>query len=311
MIRSSRVKWSELRVGMVLLFAFALLLWASFTGSGFTVFSKTESLVAFFPGVNGLVTGAPVWMAGLEVGHVTTVGFVERDGRPLVRVAFKVKRDAFAMITTDTKVAVGTMGLMGDKFLDIQPGRPGAPAVAPGAELGIIRSADLTSAFSGTPELMEQSSRAVRELSAVLERINRGEGFLGGLTMESPTSAAVDSLIFSAHALLADLNTSQKELTAVLSETSNKLNHLTEAIEKGDGTLGRLVHDSSLYVSLSGMSSRAERLFAKMEQGEGTAGRLMTDEAIYDDVRVLLGEVQALIDDIKQHPRKYFKVSLF
>ncbi|MFC1476283.1 MlaD family protein [Candidatus Zixiibacteriota bacterium] len=310
MIRSGRVKWSEVHVGMVLLFAFALLLWASFTGSGFSVFAKTESLVAFFPGVNGLVSGAPVWMAGLEVGYVTGIEFVSIDGASKVRVDFKVKRKVFPMITTDSKVAVGTMGLMGDKYLDIQIGRPGVPLVSPGAELGIVQSTDLTNMFSGAPDLMEQLGNAVGQLSTFLERVNRGEGFLGGLMTESPTSAA-DSLIFAARKLLIEINSSQKKLTVALSETSTKLNHLAETIEQGDGTLGRLVRDSALHVSLSSMSGRADRLLAKLEQGEGTAGRLISDDAAYDDIRVLLGELRALIDDIKQHPKKYFKVSLF
>jgi phospholipid/cholesterol/gamma-HCH transport system substrate-binding protein len=229
----------------------------------------------------------------------------------MVRVDFKVKHKAFPMITTDSKVAVGTMGLMGDKYLDILTGRPAAPHVSPGAELGIVQSTDITNVFSNTPDLMKQIGTAVEQLSTFLERINRGEGFLGGLMTESRTSGNVDSLISGARELLAEINTSQKQLTVALTETSNKLNCLAGAIEQGDGTLGRLVHDSSLYVSLSSLSGRADRLLAAMEAGEGTAGRLMSDETVYEDVHILLGEVRALIDDIKQHPKKYFKVSLF
>ncbi|MCP4712945.1 MAG: MCE family protein [Planctomycetes bacterium] len=173
MKRSGREKWSELRVGMVILFAFALLLWASFTGSGFTVFSKTESLIAYFPSVNGLIKGAPVWMSGIEVGHVTAVGFVEQDGRPMVRVDFKVKREPFMLVTTDSRVSVGTMGLMGDRYLDVQIGSPGAPPATPGDVLGIVQSADLTTAFSGTPELMDNVSAAVGQLTAILDRIRK------------------------------------------------------------------------------------------------------------------------------------------
>ncbi len=311
MKRSGRVKWGELRVGIVILFAFALLLWASFTGSGFTVFSKTESLTAYFPSVNGLITGAPVWMSGMEVGHVKSVGFVERAGRPMVRVDFKVKREPFMMITADSKVAVSTMGLMGDRFLDVRIGSPDAPPVAPGDVLEIIQSADLTSAFSGAPELMDNVSEAVGQLTAILERVNRGEGFLGSLTMASSTSANVDSLVYSARELLSDLNTSQKKLSSALGETADKLNRLTDSIDRGEGSLGRLVHDSTLYVNLSSLSGRADRLLASWEAGEGTVGRLLSDETVYEDVHILLGEVRALIDDIKLHPKKYFKVSIF
>jgi len=311
MKRSGRVKWAELRVGMVVLFAFALLLWASFTGSGFSVLSKTHPLVAFFPSINGLVTGAPVWMAGLEVGHVTHIAFVNREGRALVKVDFRVRNEPFAMITADSKVAVGTMGLMGDKYLDVQLGHPGAPLVQLGTELGIIQSSDLTTAFSGTAGLMDGVGTAVKRLTAILERIDRGEGFLGGLTIESPTSANMDSMVVSARELLTALNTSQEKLTAAIVETTEKFNQLTDKIEGGDGSLARLVNDSTLYANLSSLSGRADRLLAALEAGEGTTGRLVTDEHMYDDIDSLVTELQMLIADIKENPKKYFKFSVF
>jgi len=311
MKRSGRVKWSELRVGIVLLFAFALLLWAAFTGSGFTVFTRTNSLVAYFPEVNGLMAGAPVWMAGLEVGHIDGITFVEKDGRIMVRVDFRVRRRFFPMINTDATVSVSTMGLMGDKYLDIRLGRSGAPPIAPGAQLDIVRSTDLTHAFSGAPDMVERVRDAVAQLSAILERINRGEGFLGRLTVESESSANLDSLVISAREFLADINASQKKLTKSLQETSRKLNALADAVEHGDGSLARLVKDTALYVNISSLTARAEKLLRRLEEGEGAVGKLMADDAMYDDVRVLLADLEALIADIKKNPKKYFKFSLF
>ena len=311
MRRSGRVKWSELRVGIVLLFAFAVLLWASFTGSGFTVFSRTERLQAYFPDVNGLVRGAPVRMAGLEVGHVEGVHFVQKDGRPMVYVTFGVKRDGFAMINTDAKVAVGTMGLMGDKFLEVRLGKPGFPPVAPGAELAIIRSTDLTNAFAGAPDLVDQASTALTRLSELLDRINRGEGFLGAMLTNSSTSANMDSVVIAARKLLVELNTSQKELVETLRETSRKLNAFADAAQSEKGSLGRLLSDTTLYANLSSLSARADRLFERLNEGKGTAGKLVTEDAMYEDVRALLAEVKGLIADIKVNPKKYFTVSVF
>jgi phospholipid/cholesterol/gamma-HCH transport system substrate-binding protein len=311
MRRSGHIKWSELRVGMVLLFGFAVLLWASFTGTGFSVISRTDPLAAYFPEVNGLVTGAPVWMAGLEVGYVDDVAFMEKDGRPMVHVGFRVRRKVFPMITTDARVAVGTMGLMGDKYLDIRLGDPHASAVVPGAELSVVRSADLTTAFTGVPELMDQAADAVARLSGILERVDRGEGFLGRMTMNTQSSANIDSLVVSAQKLFVELNTSQEQLTATLQETSRRLQALADAVESKEGSLGRLLKDTTLYTNLSSLSARAERLFRRLDEGEGAAGKLVTNDEMYEDVRTLLSDLQALIADVKANPKKYFKLSLF
>jgi len=311
MKRSGRVKWSELRVGIVLLFGFSLLLWASFTGSGFTVFRKTEPLVTYFPEVNGLMTGAPVWMAGLEVGHVDGVGFEHHDGRPMVRVDFRVRSKYFAMLNSDAKVAVGTMGLMGDKYLDIRLGSPAAPPISPGYELGIVHSADLTTAFSGVPGVLGRVSDVVGELAGILDRVNRGEGFLGRLTMESESSANLDSAVIAARELFADLNASQKKLAESLEETSGKLGALADAVENGDGSLARLVRDSVLYVNLSAMTGRVEKLLRRLDEGEGTAGKLVAEDEMYHDIQAALNELQTLIADIRENPKKYFKFSIF
>ncbi len=311
MKRSGRVNWSELRVGMVVLFAFAVLLWASFTGSGFSVFRKTESLTAYFPEVGGLVAGAPVWMAGMEVGHVERVIFVEVDGLVRVRVDFRIMTKHFSMLNTDAKAAIGTMGLMGDRFLDIRLGGPGFPAVKPGDILEAALAPDLTAAFAGAPGMMDQLGETLDELTEMMSRINRGEGFLGALTTNSKTSANLDSLMVSADELMSGLNTSQKKLLASLTETSDRLNVLLAKMDSGDGSLARLVNDTTLYHNLSAMSRRADNLFKKLDEGEGSAGRFLAEDQVYNDVRGLLSEVQDLIADIKAHPKKYFKVSVF
>ena len=311
MRRSGRVKWSELRVGMVLLFAFAVLLWASFTGTGFTVFERTEQLLAYFAEVNGLVPGAPVRMAGLEVGYVGDVFFVQKDGRPMVRVMFRVRRSNFVMISTDAMVAVGTMGLMGDKYLDVRLGRPGFPPVTPGAEITVARATDLTNAFAGAPDLVDRASEALGRLSELLDRVNRGEGFLGQLVTSSSASADLDSIVVAARELLTQVNTSQKELAATLQETSQKLSALADAAQSDHGSLGRLINDTALYVNLTSLTEHADRLFRRLEDGQGAAGKLLTEDKMYDEVRALLAEVQSLISDIKANPKKYFKVSVF
>jgi len=296
---------------MLLLFGFALLLWASFTGTGFTVFKKSEPLVAYFPSVSGMITGSPVWMSGLEVGHVSGVDFAERDGQVLIKVDFLVTRKNFDMITSTAHVAVGTMGLMGDKYLDIHLGGPGGEPVNPGDELQAISAADMTTAFAGAPEMMEQITGSLGQLTSILERINRGEGFLGGLTRDSKTSENMDALVVSARKLIDDLNATQKELTATLNETAERVNTLASAVEDGGGSLGRLIHDSTLYVNLTSLTARADQVFKSLDEGEGSLGKLAADDEMYEDVRMLLSDIQALINDIRLNPKKYFKVSVF
>ena len=94
-------------------------------------------------------------------------------------------------------------------------------------------------------------------------------------------------------------------------ETSSKLNTLADAAVAGEGSLARLVNDTSLYGNLTAMTSRMNDLFARLDAGEGTAGRLLREDQVYNDVRLILADLQVLIADIKENPKRYFKVSLF
>jgi phospholipid/cholesterol/gamma-HCH transport system substrate-binding protein len=54
-----------------------------------------------------------------------------------------------------------------------------------------------------------------------------------------------------------------------------------------------------------------EIVFRKIEKGEGSLGKLVNDESLYKEMKTTLEETRALVADIKQHPKRYLKFSLF
>ena len=188
MKRSGRVPWVEVRVGMVILFAFAVLMWAAFNGTGMTIFEKSNELHAFFDDVGGLVNGSPVWLGGIEVGNVTKIEFVEQGGAGRVHVAFKINHDAWGMVSDQSKVAVSTMGLMGDKYISLSPRTAQHGPATPGATLPTDAGGDMTSALSSVPGLMDTLKFTLSQLNATMRRIESGEGLLGRLMTNSATT---------------------------------------------------------------------------------------------------------------------------
>jgi phospholipid/cholesterol/gamma-HCH transport system substrate-binding protein len=83
------------------------------------------------------------------------------------------------------------------------------------------------------------------------------------------------------------------------------LDTLTSALISGDGTLSRLITDDSLYVRLSSTSARADSLLSAIESGEGTLGQLVTDQDLYESLLKLLVDVQTVVLELRQDPRKY------
>ncbi len=113
MKRTIRVKWGELRVGLLITVAIAALLWASFSGSGTSIFDTKVTYKGYLNNVNGLVSGAPVWIAGVEVGNVKSIRFVNLDSARQIEIYFRVRRSITNMITTDAAIKLGTIGFLG------------------------------------------------------------------------------------------------------------------------------------------------------------------------------------------------------
>jgi phospholipid/cholesterol/gamma-HCH transport system substrate-binding protein len=63
--------------------------------------------------------------------------------------------------------------------------------------------------------------------------------------------------------------------------------------------------DDSLYANLNSTSARADSLLASIESGEGTLGQMLTDQELYESLLKLLVDVQAIVQELRDNPRKY------
>lgn len=311
MKRSGRIPWVEVRVGMVILFAFAVLMWAAFNGTGMTFFEESYELHTYFQDVAGLVAGSPVWMGGIEVGNVTKIEFIERDGTGMVHVAFKVNKDAWPLVGEQSLASMGSMGLMGDKFLAVSVRPPGSGPATPGATLETSTAGDMSSAFAAVPGMMDSVKQTLSHLNVTLARIERGEGLLGRLTTNSATSDEIDSLLLASRLAMKELVTTQRRLVSAMETVAGSFDTLSHDMLHGQGTLSKLVYDSSLYVGLRNVTTRSDSLLAAWESGPGTMGKLSSDSMLYVEVRELVSDTRSLIDDIMANPKKYFKFSVF
>jgi phospholipid/cholesterol/gamma-HCH transport system substrate-binding protein len=101
-----------------------------------------------------------------------------------------------------------------------------------------------------------------------------------------------------------------QELYTRANQAVAALNELAGRLNNQNGTLARLA-DPALYARLDSLTSRGELLLGKLERGEGTAGKLITQDDLYARTDKLLTEVEEFVADVKKNPKKYFKFSVF
>ncbi len=325
MIRAGQLVRSRLKVGLLFLGTVSLLVAVSISLEGSTAWFQT-SYRAHFDDVVGLKVGAPVRIAGLDVGHVDDVRLL--DDVLAVEVTFSVENTIIDRLRGDASAMVRAMSVLGDKILEISPGTPSQPplqldAILPGqVELeiaGIAPSAEST---------MLNLNQTLLEVRKLVESIRRGDGTLGGLIAKDDIYVEMRQAIRNVDGITKDMGglistlehgegtvgklMTSGELYDRLMVVTGRMNQVLVRLNQPDGTLARLATDKgALYRRLDTMAAHGEHIVARLDMGEGTVGKLLVEEGVYARVDKVLSEIEFLITDIQESPTKYFKFSVF
>ena len=305
------IKWGGLKVGIVLMFSIAAMLWASLGGGGTSIFSPKNEFICYFTNVNGLVAGSPVWMAGVEVGNVRGVDFVNLSEDRVVKVSCRIKESVWPMMTRDAQVQLGTIGFLGDKYVEIIPGTPGMPTIPDGSVVPTRDAGSAEAVFKAGEEAIGEARSLTANLDTVLIRMNQGQGTLGRLATDDALYVELTTLSSQMASLIKDLQSNQERIVGSIERTANSVGMLSDKVDSNTGTLGRLMNDPDLYDNLAATSAKLDTMLYKINSAEGSLGMLVSDTALYVEVVDLLARTNTLVKDIQENPRKYFKFSVF
>lgn len=139
--------------------------------------------------------------------------------------------------------------------------------------------------YDRSTQVLEKLETAADKGVGLLSKVERGEGTVGRLL-------------------------SDKELYTRASRAVKDLNELSARLANKNGTLTKL-SAPELYQRIDTLTKRGEALLSKVERGEGTMGKLVTNDELYQRADKLLTEVETLVADVKKNPTKFFKFSVF
>jgi phospholipid/cholesterol/gamma-HCH transport system substrate-binding protein len=78
------------------------------------------------------------------------------------------------------------------------------------------------------------------------------------------------------------------------------LEKVSKKLEKGEGTLGKLINDERLYKELKQISTNLKDITARIERGEGTLGKLLKDDSLYVEAKKTLRSVNRAAKGIEE-----------
>ena len=311
MERSGKIKFGNLWVGIIATFAMAALLYTSFQGGGTSIFDTKGELFAYFQNVNGLVKGAPVWLGGIEVGNVKTIEFVNLDENRRIKAVITVKHSVWEFMTADTKVQLGTIGLLGDKYVEILPGTKGLPLLEKGSEVPVLQQTGLDAMTAKAPGMVDSVDSLLTSMKEITTKIAAGKGTAGRIVTDSMLYRNLVDALDATTKLMTNIQKDQKEIMSRLAATMKNADKITSQIATGEGSAGKLIYDDKMYDNLASSTSHMDSILMKIDRGDGSAGALVNDQQLYEEVRDLVVRINSLIADIEKNPRKYFKFSVF
>lgn len=274
MAERSKVRWSQLKVGIVALAAMIILAVLIFLLTGSRgVFQHNEIVRTYMEDASGMSQSAPVRLNGILVGTVQTIRISgSKEPKRAVEFEMAVLEKYMKDIPDDSTSEISASNLLGDKFINITKGKSATP-VKPGGELRSLQAQDI-------PELMAQSANLITTLQdigqradAMLADIESGKGNIGKLLKDEELYNRLNGIASEGQQLLAD-------------------------IRNGKGTLSKLLYDDSLYQEIRAPIKRIDAILADLQQGQGTAGKLMKDPQLYDDAQKTVTEMRRLAEDL-------------
>jgi phospholipid/cholesterol/gamma-HCH transport system substrate-binding protein len=320
-----QLRWSKLKAGLVITIAFlALLVAIFFAGNIEKIFSPKTELKVEFRDVRGLRRGAPIWIFGTEVGSVRNIQLDPVRG---AIVTISIDKDALTFLKKDSQASILTMGLLGDKYIELSAGSPQAEPLQPGEMIKGTEPIQFSQIIETTSVAIGKMGDFINKLDIFVTKMEKGEGtvakFFADPTIYNNLRKSTETL----SVVLEDLKNSEGTLKMLIENPSlykktlatiSSIEEFSRKLNEDSGTLKKLVEDPELYDNLNQAASRLSSILGGIEKGKGMAGALVSDEELAKELRDLVlelrklsSELEGLAKDIKEHPKKYFKFSLF
>lgn len=281
----------EIRVGLVILIAMVVLAAGIFLiGDRNNLFSRKNRYYIEFNNVGGLKAGNPVQLNGVDVGTVERIELPQDPKRTQIRIWISVERKFSDRIRgpqrpravvegqPPSRARIKTLGLLGDKFIEISSGSVVYPTIPPESPIPAAQPTNVDALLSSGEDVMDNVVEISASLSTILARMERGEGLLGELTSNSPSG---------------------ERLKASLIGTSESLERIANKIETGDGPLPRLLNDRAMAGKLASSLDRFDALLLQAQTGPGLLPGLLNDPTMRTEVNATLASLKDVAQDLQ------------
>ncbi len=312
---SSKAKWSQLRVGVMAAVALGILGVLVFLLAGTNgLFKSTSDIYTYFDDSANIAVAAQVTLNGINVGKVTHV-VLSGSNQPghVIKATMQIEDEYMKSIPVDSQAVITAGNLLGSKYINIKRGKS-PQSIAKGGE---VPSKDVAT----IDDVVQQGNTALSALQAIvvkagviIDDVEAGKGTIGML-LEDPTIAnratsAITEMDKLVKTLNAAANSDNNSLGKLLNDnaamynqvqtTIAKVNDFIDAVQKGDGTIGKLMKDPVLFDETRKTIADFRKILADIDAGKGDVGKLLKSDELHEEVKATIGRLDVMLDKINK-----------
>ena len=277
MPQQQRLKWTQLRVGIMVIIGLAILALGIFFISGQEGFFRRQyKLKAYVTDAAGLRQGAQVSLNGVAVGSVEKIELSPFSERArAVQIVMRLARAYQHEIRADSKASIETVGLLGDSYINITRGSAGQEVIPDGGVLITSEEADVKRVVQNANDVFINLRVLSSKLNDISGQIQSGKGSVGKLIYD-------------------------QTLYNRLNKTADTFDRMVTRVDQGQGTLGKLMGDETLYTTTVATIDRLNKVIDEMQHGQGSVAKFISDPSVYNNVNHLVTQANSLVDNINQ-----------
>lgn len=269
-----QLKWSQLRVGLTVLFASITLAVLIFLMSGTGgILTKKITLKAYFDNSGGLRVGAPVRLEGVDIGNVQSIRLVPGHPGTPVEVVMKVNTTYAFNLKKDSTASLETAGVLGETYINISSTFAKGAPLQDGDTVAIRDHPDIQDVVRASQSTLQNMDALLKRLDRIVAFVESGQGSIGKLIYDP--------------GLYDRLNTTVGEFKGLMDD-----------IQRGKGSIGPLLTSDEAYKKAIAALDKINLIIDDIQQGKGSAGKLLKDPALYDNANKTIANVRQMTDDI-------------
>ena len=295
----------EIKTAVLVIISIILFIWGYSFLKGKNLFDNSNKLFVVYENVAGLAPSAPVTLNGLTIGKVNSIS-INPDGKLLVELH----------IATDFPIAKTSIaeiydsGLVGGRQIAIKPNLLDKNYTVSGDYLQASSKLGLTDALAQQLEPLQAKIQQLLENADVLfSNVND--------ILDTQTRQNLKNSIASLNTTLSEFSVASKNINGLLAENKSKLNNTLNNVDKVSGnfaTISDSLAKSNLGQTVKNLEktlAKVDKIMADLEQGNGTMGKLIKDDTMYTNFAKTSKELELLLQDLRLNPTRYVNVSLF